>query len=418
MENRSNYCQKDYKNYFIWLQKTLGIGYNLARVFSVFSSPEEIYLAKYEELKLSGVFDMSAIEKIVSNQKDGLSQVEKVILECENNNIEILTPDMSEYPSNLLEIDDYPAVLYVQGQKDLLSWPLSISIVGTRKPLSSAVVATEALSRALASAGFSIVSGGALGIDTAAHIGALCNGGKTVCVLGCGINSDYLSSQKPLRAAVSKSGLLISELPPKTAPVKYTFPKRNRIIAALSLGTIVMDAGIKSGSLITAKAAMNYNRDVFATSPFEIGSSNEGCKQLLKDGAIKVSSAFDVVNEYLSTYAEYIDIENSVDLFLELSKINSRENLEDAGAGIESYKTQLSSGIVPKIKKLDHAELDTGSLSKEAVDIFSAFSDKPLSVNELACIKKYPMGTLLGALTELQLNGFLQMLPNAKYFVK
>ena len=106
MENRSNYCQKDYKNYFIWLQKTLGIGYNLARVFSVFSSPEEIYLAKYEELKLSGVFDMSAIEKIVSNQKDGLSQVEKVILECENNNIEILTPDMSEYPSKLLEIDD------------------------------------------------------------------------------------------------------------------------------------------------------------------------------------------------------------------------------------------------------------------------------------------------------------------------
>ncbi len=413
-------CKSKYEQqkYYLWLQNVLGVGYNLSRVFSVFESPEEVYESSSNDLKLSGVFDMSAVNRITEGKELAFSKALEIIQECEKDDINILTPNMREYPARLLEIPDFPAALFVQGDKDLLSWPLSVSIVGTRKPLSGAVVATEALSRALSSAGFSVVSGGALGIDTAAHVGALCGSGKTVLVLGCGIGSDYLSAQKPLRKAVAENGALVSELPPRTAPVKYTFPKRNRIIAALSLGTIVMDAGIKSGSLITAKAAMSYNKDVFATSPFEVGSTNEGCKELLKDGAIKVSSAMDVVKEYLSAYAEYIEIENSVDLTLDISKMNRREYLVDAGAGIERYKRELASGVVPRMNRTEKVHKDMSGLSQDAKDVLSAFSGKPLSVNELVSMNNYPMGTLLGILTELQISGYLEMLPNAKYIVK
>lgn len=205
------------------------------------------------------------------------------------------------YPPLLREIASAPPILFYQG---LLPNPeaLSIGIVGARKATPIGLQAARDFSRELAEASLSIISGLADGIDTGAHEGALSSGGYTLAVLGCGLNYNYPASNLRLRHRILESGGgIVSEFPPTLRAQTWNFPRRNRIISGLSSGVIIIEAGIKSGSLITAKYALEQNRDLFAVPGSIRNPVSLGTNQLIKYGAIPVTESSDLLNHYSLT---------------------------------------------------------------------------------------------------------------------
>jgi DNA processing protein len=199
------------------------------------------------------------------------------------------------YPSLLREIDDPPPVLYLIGNVQLLHQP-QLAIVGSRNPTPTGLDNAREFARALASAGLSITSGLAIGIDGAAHTGAL-SGGSTIAVLGTGPDRIYPASHRQLAHRIAEQGLLVSEFPPGTQARAENFPRRNRIISGLSLGTLVVEAATQSGSLITARLANEQGREVFAIPGSIHNPLARGCHALIRQGAKLVESAQDIVEE-------------------------------------------------------------------------------------------------------------------------
>ena len=208
----------------------------------------------------------------------------------------ILTWDDDRYPVILKEISDPPPVLFVQGNVSLLSSP-QLAIVGSRNPTISGQRLSEDFARQLAVQGLTITSGLALGVDAAAHRGALAATGRTIAVLGCGLDSVYPRRHEALAAEILEQGALVSELPTGAAPLPVHFPRRNRIISGLSVGTLVTEAAIRSGSLITALQALEQGREVFAIPGSIHNPLARGCHQLLRQGAKLVEQLNDIIEE-------------------------------------------------------------------------------------------------------------------------
>lgn len=203
--------------------------------------------------------------------------------------------DSPAYPPVLKDISHPPERLFCLGDLSTLSRP-AIAIVGSRNASRYGVRLAENLAYDLAVAGFAVVSGFARGIDTAAHRGAIRAGGKTIAVLGCGLGVNYPKSNGALRDAVSRQGVLVSEFETYDPPFPSNFPRRNRIIAGLSAGLVVVEARAHSGSLITARQALEAGREVFAMPGPVTAGAFEGCHTLLKEGAPLVESAEDVIS--------------------------------------------------------------------------------------------------------------------------
>ncbi len=200
------------------------------------------------------------------------------------------------YPQLLNYISNPPKVLYYIGDISLASKP-SVAIVGARKASSYGKWVAQGFAKKLAEYGVVVVSGMAYGIDAAAHKGTLDQQGKTIAVLGCGVDICYPYSNQNLRKEILKSGLLLSEFEPETKPMPFRFPMRNRIISGLSLGTIVVEAGLSSGSLITAECAAEQGRNIYAV-PGNINSMNSiGTNQLIRDGATPLITFEDIIDE-------------------------------------------------------------------------------------------------------------------------
>lgn len=204
------------------------------------------------------------------------------------------------YPGLLKEIHDPPRRLWVQGDSDFLSRGLLIAVVGARECTGYGKKAAYELSRELARAGATVVSGLAYGIDTAAHQGALDGGGKTVAVLGCGIDLPYPAGNVALKSKIAESGAVVSEFSPGTEAAPWTFPQRNRIISGISRGVVVVEAGLKSGSLITSDFALQQGREVFAVPGPITSTQSEGTNRLIQNGAKLVLGAKDVLDEFAS----------------------------------------------------------------------------------------------------------------------
>lgn len=202
----------------------------------------------------------------------------------------------SRYPKLLKEIANPPAALYVYGDEHVLSRP-QIALVGSRNPSRTGSELAHEFAFLLAKAGLCITSGLAIGIDTASHEGALSANGKTIAVLGSGLLQLYPKQNKFLVEKISQNGCVISEFPLHTKPVRENFPQRNRIISGLSVGTVVVEAALKSGSLITAKLALEQNRDVFAIPGSVRNPTSQGCFALIQDGAKCVVCIEDILNE-------------------------------------------------------------------------------------------------------------------------
>ena len=201
-----------------------------------------------------------------------------------------------EYPRLLAEISDPPTCIWSRGDRALLS-ATAVAVIGARAASQEGLIAASEIAFDLARAGIVVVSGLARGIDAAAHRGALDAGGKTIAVLGTGIDRVYPAENELLHGEIASSGLLISELPPGTPPLDWHFPRRNRIISGLSRAVVVVEARDKSGSLITARLAADQGRDVMAVPGTIVGGRNRGANALLRDGAKLVESAVDILQE-------------------------------------------------------------------------------------------------------------------------
>ncbi len=375
--------------YLIWLQCALGAANpHAVKALSHFSSAENIYKATPKERADSKIFTRKELEKL---NGASLSSALEIIADCRKNSIEIIGFGSEKYPYCLSVLDDAPIVLYVKGNlPDFDNLP-SVCVVGPRKVSEFGKKAAYSLSYRLAASGFTVVSGGALGTDTYAHAGALKAAGKTVLCMGCGIMSDYLPENKKLRNAVSKSGCLLSEYPPYSEPTRYTFPVRNRIMSALTLGTVVIEAPNRSGALITARHANEQGRDVFVVPGSPNKREYEGSNALLRDGAKPLLDVSDIFSEYIIRFPDKINVEKA----FEKSPIAESKSKEEK--------------INKKIQKKF-----TETLSNEAKIVYNQL-DKQFFFPEEISVPNLSDGQLLSALTELEMEFLIRALPGGKY---
>lgn len=286
--------------HWIWLcGMPIGTGKRFA-LLRHFQTPEDVYYAAEDDLLQ--VEGMGLAEAKLLQNKD-LSEADRILGVCAAKNISLLTIQDAVYPNRLKNIYDPPLLLYMQGSLPEVDEGVTVSVVGTRRATPYGEWAAEKIAYGLASGGATVVSGLARGIDTAATRGALRAGGRPIAVLGCGVDVVYPTENRFLYEDVAAHGALISEYPPGTEPRAEHFPVRNRIIAGLSLGTLVVEAPQgKSGALITAQSALEQGRDVFAV-PGPIGSETSGgCHALIREGAILVTDAVDILREYEAMY--------------------------------------------------------------------------------------------------------------------
>lgn len=208
----------------------------------------------------------------------------------------LLTLACADYPSALLATADPPPLLFLEGRREALVMP-GVAVVGSRNPTAAGLALARRFAGELADAGFAVVSGLASGIDGAAHAGTLETGGVTLAVLGSGPDRIYPRSHQGLARGIAESGLLLSEYPPGAPPARHHFPRRNRIIAGLVLGVLVVEAAPRSGSLITARLAAEEGREVFAVPGSILNPLAQGCHALIRDGARLVESIDDLLEE-------------------------------------------------------------------------------------------------------------------------
>lgn len=264
------------------------------RLIDLFGGPRAVLNAGHSDLlKVPGIKG-----EVVEGVKSALArkQAEKELLLAERLGVSIIVWADPIYPANLRTIHDPPFLLYVKGSL-LAQDSLGVAIVGARKATDYGLSVAERISGRLAKVGITIISGLAAGIDTAAHCGALASGGRTIAVLGCGLDRVYPANNIQLYKEIALRGAIVSEYPFGTKPEPWRFPVRNRIISGLALGVVVVEAGVYSGSLITANLALEQGREVFAI-PGRVDSKNsEGTHGLLQQGAKLVQTEDDILEE-------------------------------------------------------------------------------------------------------------------------
>jgi len=280
-------------------------------------------------------------------------------------NVKIITIKDAEYPVNLKEIHDPPAALYVKGELKKED-KLSIAIVGSRHSSNYGRDTAERLARELAQLGITVVSGMARGIDTSAHNGALNSKGRTIAVLGSGLANIYPPENKALFYKIAESGAVISEFPMTMPPLAANFPRRNRIISGLSLGTVIVEAAQKSGALITARCAYEQGREVFSV-PGEAGRITAfGTNQLIKDGAKLVETAEDI---------------------------------------LEELTVPIKECLIKRSKVLP------ADLKQEELKILQVLQNGPMYVDKIAEESLIPISGASSALTVLEIKGLIKRLP-------
>ncbi len=258
-----------------------------------FLHPDKIITANSRLLKSVGLDDRS----IRYFKHPDKRQLELDLAWLEDKDHYFIHPHHPQYPDLLKQISDPPFALFAQGNLSCLS-KFSIGVIGSRKPTSAGKKIAKNLARELSECGIIVTSGLAYGIDTAAHLGALEGNTGTIAVLGGGMDCIYPKANTKLVEKIIDYGLLISEFPMKTWPLPYHFPRRNRIISGLSLGVLVVEASVKSGSLITANIAVEQGREVFAIPGSVLNPVSEGCNKLISNGTKLTTNIQDIVEEF------------------------------------------------------------------------------------------------------------------------
>ena len=401
----------NYDLYWVWLSLGLGAGKNVRNLITDFNwNPYLIYGTSNNEILSYGALTRKQVEKLKSFPIEKAEEILRVSME---NGWKVITPTSECYPERLLELNDFPVVLYVKGDETILNNTLSIAVVGARNASDYGRAMARAISSSLALKGFTIISGGALGVDSSAHIGALDEKGKTVCVLGCGLGANYLMENEPLREEIAKSGAVVTEFPPFTKPSRESFPLRNRIISGLSLGTVVVEAGEKSGSLITARLSLEQGRDVFAVPGDLVTSSYVGTNKLIRDGAIMVVSINDILEEY---YIKYYDMLNN-DIELREDELIHRAQGYLRGKTVKTEQKVVSKN--PKQEPVKTAKKEMPSyLTANAKNVYSLVNSEPIHVDDIINNSELSVSDALSALTELEIYGLITQISGRRYKIK
>lgn len=381
--------------YWIWLQQVIGYGScKIKRILSEYNDAKSFYELGYAGWKSSHCLTVKGLERA---KKYSYNSAKKIIEECVKLNQSIITFNDVRYPERLKNIDNSPCVLYIRGDLPDIDNSIAISIVGTRAADESSMMISYNFATELTKSGALIVSGGALGIDEAAHKGAIDSGGKTVCVLGSGLDVNYPKENSSLRYDISKNGALISEYPPGVAPMPQNFPVRNRIISGLSLGTLIVQAGKRSGALITANLALNQNRDVFAIPGDIRNELSEGTNDLIKNGAKPVTCSLDIIEEYIKVYADKFNIK---DVKYEDDKKYESNN----------YNSNL---VCNTDNTIDTSFIN--KLSNNAKKVYNALGTDKKHIDDISVQTKLPANIVLQAITELEIFGVINSYSGKRY---
>lgn len=414
----------------IWIWITQALGYNtpkVRRIYELYSDVSDFYNGGEREWRFCGIFTQNDINKLKSVN---ISVADRIISRCNELNYSILAVDDEKYPQCLRNIECPPAVIYVSGTLPDVDNRLTIGIVGTRRATKYGRDNSYKFGYALGKYGVATVSGGALGVDCASHRGSLAADGVTICVRGCGINANYLSENAGMRNAITKRGAVISEYPPDETPRNYYFPARNRIIAALSDGVLIIESGAKSGSLITANLAGEMGKKVYAL----LGNNNpqnEGSNERIKDGtAIPVTDFMDILTSFDNLYAtsdkvdfdnlsledmEAIPVKGMPKLREKKSKEKSRERLssQDNSNNKSSENKNKIDNSKKEIKHIGNLDLNTTAQS-----VYDYIGNEPVHVDKIAADLNIPVFKVLAAITTLEIKGVIQALQGRRYILK
>jgi len=363
----------DKYKYWVWLGSVPGVGaVKSKKLLEYFIEPYNIFTAKEIELASLSFLTKADIANLLN--KEYKERVNKHIENIIANDIKIITIEDEGYPEYLRNIYDPPLILYMKG--NMLKQDKYLAVVGSRRATSYGLNMAEIISQELSKCGITVVSGMARGIDTYAHRGALSAKGRTVAVLGCGLDIVYPYENKKLMKEIIENGACISEFLPGTKPLAGNFPARNRIISGISLGVIVIEAGEKSGSLITANFALEQGREVFAL-PGNVSSLNStGTNRLIKEGAKMVTSLEDILEE------------------------------------IDTYFKDSNNGSFTK--KLKDDKLLEG-LDEDEIKIVECLKLEPVHIDEIAVKTGLDIKTVNSVIVMLELKGIVQQLPGKIY---
>lgn len=323
--------------YWLALKEIKGVGpVTVKSLLRYFKTPEKIFASS-----LKNLLEIKGLRPDVANNINefkGWKKIDEEICKARNCGISIFSWEDSFFPKNLLNIYDPPPVIYSTG--DLVDRDaMALAVVGARNASSYGLEIAENFCYRLAKEGLTIVSGLARGIDTAAHNGALSAGGRTIAIMGCGLNITYPAENAGLRRKIEKSGAVISEFSLDTPPDRVNFPKRNRLISGLSLAVLVVEASVKSGSLITARCALEQGREVYAV-PGQINSQrSKGVNSLIKDGAQLVDNPDDILADLIPSGKRPAQSVTNVQI---TTPLNAKENKVFSHLGSEPiYIDQL-----------------------------------------------------------------------------
>lgn len=287
-----------------WLRLTLvpGVGGETQRaLLQAFGLPQRVFGSSRAEL--SRVVSAAIADRLLD--EDVSDRVRAALVWAAETGNRIITLADAEYPPQLLQTPDPPTVLYVKGRTDLLSRPI-LAVVGSRNGTPQGIANAESFARTLSQAGLTIVSGLALGIDSAAHRGGLAGAGSTVAVIGTGADRVYPARNRELARRIAAEGVIVSEFALGTPALASNFPRRNRVISGLGRGVLVVEAAERSGSLITARLAAEQGRDVFAIPGSIHSPLSKGCHLLIRQGAKLVDDARDILDELALPVAEML----------------------------------------------------------------------------------------------------------------
>lgn len=405
--------------HWIWLATRTGMGDKLKSVLlSHFEDPEAIYFAPEPELAQFEELSASAVESLMDKELTGC---EEILAQCQQKKIHILTFQDAAYPARLKNIPDPPMVLYYKGTIPAFDELPVIGVVGTRKASAYGLTTAKRLGYQIAACGGTVVSGMATGIDGVAMKGALTAGGTVAGVLGCGADVIYPLSNRWLYADAEKYGCLLTEFPPGTPPIGRNFPRRNRIISGLSCGVLVVEAPEKSGALITARLSADQGRDVFVVPANIDVETAMGSNALMRDGAIPVSSGWDILSEYQYQFPGKVRRKQTgVTLTANVEEL-SREREEPLKVAQEPRKPREKKAKKSPLRKIgidkseksaysDHKKTQT-VLTEQEQAIVELLAGGQRLVDDVIVESGKAPGTVLASLTLLEVKGVVRRLP-------
>ena len=394
--------------YWVWLSSLSGIGaYRANRLLERFGSPEQIYFA--EENDYGELYGLRKDEISALSDKNLLG-ARKILEDCAELGYRILTIYDGEYPARLRSISDPPLVLYVRGRLPVLDEEAAVTVAGTRSCTPYGIKAAERIGYELTRYGCLVVSGLARGIDTAAASPSGQAAASSV-LSARKLDIVYPPENRQLYDDVAGVGAIISEYPPGTPAVGDHFPQRNRVLSGISVGVVVVEAPLRSGALITASLALDQGRDVFALPGNVDSPSFEGSNQLLREGALFITSGMDIAQEYEALFPDKIQL---VRKKVPLDEKQTKKLIGGITARTRQKSTKKEIDKDKTVEYIDLVQLKE-YLSEDEFTVISSIGSQAKHVDEIIASCNLSANEVLSALTVLEIEGYIEQI-KGKYF--